>query len=134
MFFEREIPLACGEVDSIHKIKDAMEKCFLHKFEVYDINVGVNGQKKNLSSLYAKFICESFASKVVDDNRPSMVYVVRTFIDRYGLNVDGGEYTGYVAPDPNKLTTLGGRTIEDCIKWKNIDEIFGKGVSEKSMQ
>ncbi|MBP3581724.1 MAG: hypothetical protein J6J33_03115 [Clostridia bacterium] len=121
------IPLAAGKTEEIYNLQKAIGGCFATPFEVED----VKGQ--GISALYAG-ITNSNTEQFENYFRPSMVYVTRAFIDRYGLSCDGGEYHGYVEPDPNKLATLSSRTVEECIKWKNIDEIFGKTGSEKSLQ
>ena len=116
-------PLACGKTDEIRKLQKALGCCFAPPFEVEDVGF------KGLSVLHAE-ITNSNTDHFEEYFRPSMVYVVRAFIDRYGLGCDGGEYDGYVAPDPENLKTFNRRTVEECIEWKNIDEIFGKGSSE----
>ena len=121
------IPLACGKTEEINNLQKAVNSCFVTQFDVEDF------KDMGISALYAK-ITNSKTEKFEETFKPSMVYVTRAFIDRYGLSVDGGEYDGYVAPDPNKLATFGGRTVEECIKWRNIDDIFGKGTSENAMQ
>ncbi len=122
------IPLAAGKSEEIHKLEKAMSGCFLPPFVVEDI------KGSGISALYAEVTNRSNPEQFEEHFRPSMVYVTRAFIDRYGLGCDGGEYDDYIAPDPNKLATFSGRTVEECIKWKNIDEIFEKKPSQPSMQ
>lgn len=121
------IPLACGKTEDIYNLQNAVEKCVPLIYEVEDV------KDKGISALYAA-ITNPDADEFEKHFRPSLVYIVRTFIDRYGLSVDGGEYEGYVEPDPKNLASPSQKSIDELIKYKKIDEVFGKTTSDKSMQ